>query len=194
MIPLAHADRDITDIATRPPPLLAYDQHQKKSPDPGRLQDRRQPARTLAPPPRPGALAASQDSCSTSEARCPGCQPGPLLLLRGPVPWTLAPPPRPGALAASQDSCGAESRGSGRCSPATYMSPKRGCSPAKNAFFLDFYMRKAVDQATRSPPRKHLSVSEPSKTPLSSRQKALCCGSLHHFRSSVHSNKSGKRS
>ena len=92
------------------------------------------PARTLAPPPRPGAL----DSCSTSEARCPGCQPGLLLLLRGPVPWTLAPPPRPGALAASQDSCGAESRGSGRCSPATYMSPKRGCSLCQKCFFFGF--------------------------------------------------------
>ena len=42
--------------------------------------------------------AASQDSCSSSEARCPGSQPGPLLLLRGPV----TPPPRPGALAAAR--------------------------------------------------------------------------------------------
>ena len=41
-----------------------------QSPDPGRHQDRRQPARTLAPPPRPGALADAFPplTCRQSEA------------------------------------------------------------------------------------------------------------------------------
>ena len=146
-----------------------------------------------------GPVPSFRDHCSTSEARCPRCRarerrPRPEAGRRQPA-RTLASPPRPGALAASQDSCSSsEARCPGRCSPATYMSPKRGCSPAKNAFFLDFYMRKAVGRATRSPPPKHHSVSEPSKTRLSSRQKAFCCGSPHRFRSSVHSNRSRRRS
>ena len=60
-----------------------------------------------------------------------------------------------------------------------YMSPKQGDSLPKMLFFLDFYMRIAVGHATRSPRQKHHSVSEPSKTRLSSTptKRSLLCES-----------------